>query len=131
MTMISTYKEIREVTVNYCKWKPISAKTDLDLGQSRDMDQTDIGAVIGAITFSGSVIAFGKLQGIMSGAPIIFKGQHFLNLLIGLVIVAGVVYLCMNQSANIFWFIIILFPTSFYLPFHQCLHQQNHQRLFQ
>ena len=70
--------------------------------------EMSLGAVIGAITFSGSVIAFGKLQGIMSGAPIVFKGQHLLNLLIGLIILAGIVYLCMNQSANIFWLIIIL-----------------------
>ena len=41
-----------------------------------------IGAAVGAITFSGSVIAFLKLQGIMSGAPITFKGQHLLNALI-------------------------------------------------
>ena len=41
-----------------------------------------IGAAVGAITFSGSVIAFLKLQGIMSGAPITFKGQHALNALI-------------------------------------------------
>ena len=40
--------------------------------------EMSLGAVIGAITFSGSVIAFGKLQGIMSGAPIVFKGQHLL-----------------------------------------------------
>src|SRR5210317_50917 len=40
-----------------------------------------IGAAVGAITFSGSVIAFLKLQGIMSGAPITFKGQHALNAL--------------------------------------------------
>jgi len=58
--------------------------------------EMSIGAVIGAITFSGSVIAFGKLQGTMSGAPIVFKGQHMLNLLIGLVIVTGIVYFCFN-----------------------------------
>ena len=39
-------------------------------------------AAVGAITFSGSVIAFLKLQGIMSGAPITFKGQHLLNALL-------------------------------------------------
>jgi NAD(P) transhydrogenase subunit beta len=46
--------------------------------------EMSLGASIGAITFSGSVIAFLKLQGIMSGSPIIFKGQHILNGLIGI-----------------------------------------------
>ena len=41
--------------------------------------EMSIGAAVGAITFSGSIIAFLKLQGIMSGAPITFKGQHPLN----------------------------------------------------
>ena len=41
--------------------------------------EMSLGAAIGAITFSGSIIAFLKLRGIMSGAPITFKGQHFLN----------------------------------------------------
>ena len=42
--------------------------------------EMSIGAAVGAVTFSGSVIAFLKLRGIMSGSPIVFKGQHFLNL---------------------------------------------------
>ena len=49
--------------------------------------EMSIGAAVGAITFSGSIIAFLKLRGIMSGSPITFKGQHFLNLIIGLSIV--------------------------------------------
>ena len=39
-----------------------------------------LGAAIGAITFSGSIIAFLKLRGIMSGSPITFTGQHIINL---------------------------------------------------
>ncbi len=46
------------------------------------MGELSAGIVIGAITFTGSVIAFAKLQGIMSGAPIKFMGQHWLNALI-------------------------------------------------
>jgi len=69
--------------------------------------EMSIGASIGAITFTGSVIAFLKLQGLMSGAPIIFKGQHFINLLIGIGIVSLIIYITINQSHHIFWILII------------------------
>ena len=62
-----------------------------------------LGVVIGAITFSGSVVAFTKLQGLVSGAPVVFPGQHFLNALIGLVIIGLIGYFCTNQDPVIFW----------------------------
>ena len=73
-----------------------------------------IGAAVGAITFSGSVIAFLKLQGIMSGAPITFKGQHFFNALLLILIVILTIYLCLTQSSNLFW---ILIAVSFLIGF--------------
>ena len=68
--------------------------------------EMSIGAAVGAITFSGSIIAFLKLRGIMSGAPITFSGQHYLNLILGLGIFVMVFYLCKTQSENIFWTLI-------------------------
>jgi NAD(P) transhydrogenase subunit beta len=65
-----------------------------------------IGAAVGAITFSGSIIAFLKLRGIMSGSPITFSGQHILNLILGIGIFVLIFYLCKTQSANIFWTVI-------------------------
>jgi len=46
-----------------------------------------IGTFIGAITFSGSVIAFGKLSGKIRSAPVVFRGQHWVNLLLALAMV--------------------------------------------
>ena len=70
--------------------------------------EMSIGAAVGAITFSGSIIAFLKLRGIMSGAPITFKGQHYLNLILGIGIFVLIFYLCKNQSENIFWTVITI-----------------------
>ena len=68
--------------------------------------EMSIGAAIGAITFSGSIIAFLKLRGIMSGSPITFKSQHYINLLLGLLIIVLIFYLCSTQSESFFWGII-------------------------
>ena len=66
-----------------------------------------IGVSIGAITFTGSIIAFLKLQGLMSGSPITFPGQHYLNALLGALIIFLIGYLISNQSTQIFWTLII------------------------
>ena len=62
-----------------------------------------IGVVIGAITFSGSIIAFGKLQGLVTGNPITFTGQHALNALFGAVIIALAVLFAMSPDPEWFW----------------------------
>ena len=70
--------------------------------------EMSLGVSIGAITFTGSCIAFLKLQGLMTGSPITFKGQHFFNLLLGVSIVIGIVFLVREQTTNYFWVVVIL-----------------------
>ena len=64
-----------------------------------------LGGAIGAITFSGSVVAFMKLQGLVSGAPVVFRGQHLINLILGLAIFVGVAWFAVEASPLMFWFI--------------------------
>jgi NAD(P) transhydrogenase subunit beta len=61
-----------------------------------------IGAFIGAITFTASVIAFGKLSGKVSGQPVTFVGQHLLNLILAVGMVAGGVMYFMTGSHEAF-----------------------------
>jgi len=78
------------------------------------MGELSAGIIIGAITFSGSVIAFGKLQGLISGAPVKFKGQHLLNATIALVIIGFGIHFALTGSISSLVMICIL---SFVLGF--------------
>jgi NAD(P) transhydrogenase subunit beta len=76
---------------------------------TQSLIEMSVGLAIGAITFSGSIIAFAKLQALMKGTPITFKYQHQLNLLIGIVIAALVVsFVSHGGPHNIFWMIAVL-----------------------
>ncbi len=68
--------------------------------------EMSLGTAIGAITFSGSLIAFAKLRGTMSGNPITFPGQHPLNALLGIALVVLVVWLVQSNSEQAFWAIV-------------------------
>jgi NAD(P) transhydrogenase subunit beta len=76
------------------------------------MGELSAGVVIGAITFTGSVIAFAKLQGIMSGAPIKFKGQHLLNAAIAAVTVLLAVEFALTGDV---WALILMTLLAFVL----------------
>lgn len=67
-----------------------------------------LGTAIGAITFTGSVVAFGKLQGFFPSKPLTFKGQHFLNLLILLAIIGCIVLLATEGTFRAFWILTFL-----------------------
>jgi NAD(P) transhydrogenase subunit beta len=65
--------------------------------------EMSLGVAIGAITFAGSIIAFAKLNGNMSGAPIILPMRHALNIAIFAAIIALIGYFAMTQQAWTFW----------------------------
>ena len=67
-----------------------------------------LGTAIGAVTFSGSVIAFAKLQGIMSGAPITFPMQHKLNAALGIGLVVLFFLFATTESYTTFWALALL-----------------------
>jgi NAD(P) transhydrogenase subunit beta len=76
--------------------------------QAHSLIEMSLGTAIGAITFTGSIIAFGKLQGLITGKPLVFPGQHVLNALLGLVLVALIVWFVMAQLPVTFWAIVAL-----------------------
>jgi len=57
-----------------------------------------LGTFIGAITFTASLVAFGKLQGLLSGKPLVFSGQHMVNLALGVVMIAAGIMFCVTGS---------------------------------
>jgi NAD(P) transhydrogenase subunit beta len=87
--------------------------------EAASLIEMSVGAAIGAITFSGSLIAFGKLQGILGGAPLVFKGQHALNALLGILLLITVVWLVETNNETAFWAVVglsILIGFTIILP---------------
>ncbi len=70
--------------------------------------EMSLGVAIGAITFTGSVIAFLKLDGRMSGKPIMIAGRHLINIALGIALVVLIVLLVATEAKLVFWLIVAL-----------------------
>src|SRR6188768_3345022 len=75
---------------------------------TQSLIEMSIGVAIGAITFTGSVIAFLKLSGRMSGAPILLPGRHVINLALAAALIFFIYGFFVSQSAMDFWIIVAL-----------------------
>src|SRR5437763_8065994 len=81
-----------------------------DIGSPGDIHKSSLvemslGVGIGALTFTGSVIAFLKLSARMSGAPIILPGRHFINVALAVALVFFIYQLVVTQGAVSFWLV--------------------------
>jgi NAD(P) transhydrogenase subunit beta len=70
--------------------------------------EMSLGAAIGAITFTGSVIAFSKLSGRMSGKPILLPARHVINIALAVALVVTIALFYSHQSPVEFWIIVVL-----------------------
>ena len=76
--------------------------------RTESLVEMSLGLAIGAITFSGSLIAFAKLQALMKGAPITFKYQHQINLGLGILLLLLIICFVVTGSQLIFWLTAVL-----------------------
>ena len=83
----------------------IGTTGDIKTGSLIEMS---VGTAIGAITFTGSIVAFGKLQGLLTGRPLVFAGQHMVNLGLGGLLAAAVIWLTIGESQTAFWVIVAI-----------------------
>ena len=67
-----------------------------------------LGLAIGAITFTGSIIAFGKLQGLISGQPVVFPYQHLINAILGITLFLLIIIMIFTNSYSAFWGIFLI-----------------------
>ncbi len=74
-----------------------------EAAETRTLVSIGLSILIGAVTLSGSMVAFAKLQGLVSGKPLVMPGQTMIDILLTTVSVAAVVVLAMNGSTTVAW----------------------------
>src|SRR4029077_6560419 len=76
--------------------------------QRGSLVEVAIRIAIGAVTFTGSVVAFAKLQGLMTGRPLVFAGQHLLNAALGILLVLLIILFVSAETAPAFWLTLLV-----------------------
>ncbi|MBO6633488.1 NAD(P)(+) transhydrogenase (Re/Si-specific) subunit beta [Parvibaculum sp.] len=114
--LVAAFHSLVGLAAVFVAWSAFLAPEAYGIGSfhaihGANLVEMGIGVAIGAITFSGSIIAFAKLNGNMSGAPIMLPGRHIINAALALAIVGGIAYIVMdpaNQTIELFLAITIL-----------------------
>ena len=75
---------------------------------TQSLIEMSLGVAIGAITFTGSLVAFSKLQGLVSGAPTLLPMRHVVNIALGVALVALIIAFVGSQSHALFWLIVVV-----------------------
>ena len=75
---------------------------------TQSLVEMSVGLAIGAVTFTGSLIAFAKLQALMKGTPITFKYQHIVNAALGVLLVVLIIVFCSTGSQAVFWLVALV-----------------------
>ena len=111
--LVAAFHSLVGLAAVFIATAPLYAPVSYGIGRAGNiftasLVEMSIGTFIGGITFTGSIIAFAKLQGLVSGAPLIFKGQHFLNAILGVTALGIIIWFSMTESYQAYWLLIAL-----------------------
>ncbi|MBX3496526.1 MAG: NAD(P)(+) transhydrogenase (Re/Si-specific) subunit beta [Parvibaculum sp.] len=120
--LVAAFHSLVGLAAVFVAWSAFLAPEAYGIGtfhaiHAANLIEMGIGAAIGAITFSGSIIAFAKLNGNMSGAPIMLPGRHVINAAIAIVIVGGIGWLCSDPSRQTVELFLLITVLAFVIGF--------------
>ncbi len=117
--LVAAFHSLVGLAAVFVAWASFLSPSTYGIGSSgaiavSSLIEMALGVAIGALTFSGSVVAFAKLQGLLSGKPLRFKGQSILNIALCIVLIILIAHFTKTQSGISFFIVTLL---SFALGF--------------